>query len=175
MSAQFEKLLPTLVHAGVEFVLVGGVAGIVHGSARATYDVDIVYSRADENIERLAAALAPHKPYLRDAPPALPFAWNAKAIRSGLNFTLTTELGDIDLFGELVGGDTYRDVLPHSFEVEAFGVRFKCIDLPNSDPDQGSSRSSEGQGSIGRASSSAGRKQEVRLIVESVAPKDNGK
>jgi len=47
-----------------------------------------------------------------------------------LNFTLTTELGDIDLFGELVGGDTYRDLLPHSFEVEAFGVRFKCIDLP---------------------------------------------
>ena len=130
MSAQFEKLLPTLVHAGVEFVLVGGVAGIVHGSARATYDVNIVYSRADENIERLASALAPHKPYLRDAPPALPFAWNAKAIRSGLNFTLTTELGDIDLFGELVGGDTYRDLLPHSFEVEAFGVRFKCIDLP---------------------------------------------
>ena len=175
MSAQFEKILPTLVHAGVEFVLVGGVAGIVHGSARATYDVDIVYSRADENIERLASALAPHKPYLRDAPPALPFAWNAKAIRSGLNFTLTTELGDIDLFGELVGGDTYRDLLPHSFEVEAFGVRFKCIDLPTLIRIKEAAGSSEGQGSIGRASSSAGRKQEVRLIVESVAPKDNGK
>ena len=48
MSAQFEKLLPTLVRAGVEFVLVGGVAGIVHGSARATYDIDVVYARADE-------------------------------------------------------------------------------------------------------------------------------
>jgi predicted nucleotidyltransferase len=60
----------------------------------------------------------------------LPFAWNAKTIRSGLNFTLTTELGDLDLFGELAGGDTYSDLLPHSFEVEAFGVRFKCIDLP---------------------------------------------
>jgi hypothetical protein len=122
--------MPTLVRAGVEFVLVGGVAGIVHGAARATYDIDIVYLRADENIERLASALAPHKPYLRDAPPGLPFAWNAKTIRSGLNFTLTTELGDIDLFGELVGGDTYQGLLPHSFEVEAFGVRFKCVDLP---------------------------------------------
>jgi predicted nucleotidyltransferase len=130
VSAQFENLLPTLVGAGVEFVLVGGVAGIVHGSARATYDVDVVYSRADENIERLASALASHKPYLRDTPPGLPFTWNPKTIRSGLNFTLTTELGDIDLFGELVGGDTYRDLLPHSFEVEAFGVRFKCVDLP---------------------------------------------
>ncbi len=130
VSAQFEKLLPVLARAGVEFVLVGGVAGIVHGSARATYDVDVVYSRADENIERLASAIARHKPYLRDAPPGLPFTWNAKAVRSGLNFTLTTELGDIDLFGELVGGDTYQDLLDHSFEVEAFGVRFKCVDLP---------------------------------------------
>lgn len=43
---------------------------------------------------------------------------------------LTTELGDIDLFGEVAGAETYSDLLPHSFEVEAFGVRFKCIDLP---------------------------------------------
>jgi predicted nucleotidyltransferase len=130
VSAQFEKLLPTLVRAGVDFVLVGGVAGIVHGSARATYDIDIVYSRAEQNIERLASAIASHKPYLRDASLGLPFTWNAKTIHSGLNFTLTTELGDIDLFGELVGGDTYQDLLAHSFEVEGFGVRFKCVDLP---------------------------------------------
>jgi len=46
-----------------------------------------------------------------------------------LNFTLTTKLGDVDLFAEVAGGETYSDLLPHSFEVEAFGVRFKCIDL----------------------------------------------
>ena len=53
-----------------------------------------------------------------------------KQSRSGLNFTLTTDLGDIDLLGEVAGAETYSDLLPHSFEVEAFGVRFKCIDLP---------------------------------------------
>ena len=106
MSADFDKLLPTLARAGIEFVLVGGVAGIIHGSARATYDVDLVYSRTDENIERLASALAPHAPYLRDAPSGLPFGWNAKTIRNGLNFTLTTDLGDIDLFGEIASGGT---------------------------------------------------------------------
>ena len=84
----------------------------------------------DENIEHLVNALAPHTPYLRDAPPGLPFSWDAKTIRSGLNFTLATNLGDIDLFGEVAGGETYDDLVPHSFEVEAFGVRFKCIDLP---------------------------------------------
>ena len=60
MSAEFEKLLPTLVIGGVDFILVGGVAGIVHGAARATYDVDLVYSRSDANIERLAHTLGPH-------------------------------------------------------------------------------------------------------------------
>lgn len=129
MSPDLEKVIPTLVRAGVEFVVIGGVAGIVHGSARATHDVDLVYSRIGENIQQLTDALAPHNPYLRDTPSGLPFAWDAKTIRNGLNFTLTTDLGDIDLFGE-VAGETYNDLLPHSFEVEAFGVRFKCLDLP---------------------------------------------
>jgi predicted nucleotidyltransferase len=130
VSPDLERLLPTLVRAGVEFIVIGGVAAIVHGSARATFDVDLVYSRTHENTERLAAALAPHGPYPRDVPPNLPFSWDAKTISAGLNFTLTTKLGDLDLFGEVAGGETYQDLLAHSFDVDAFGVRFKCIDLP---------------------------------------------
>jgi predicted nucleotidyltransferase len=130
VSPDLERLLPTLVRAGAEFIVVGGVAGTIHGSARATYDVDLLYARNEENIQRLVNSLAPYKPYLREAPPGLPFAWDSKTIRNGLNFTLTTDLGDIDLLGELVGCETYSDLLPHSFEVEAFGVCFKCIDLP---------------------------------------------
>ena|SRR6476659_7765533 len=51
-------------------------------------------------------------------------------IRNRLNFTLTTDRGDIDLLGEVAGRETYQTLLPHSFELEAFGIRFKCIDLP---------------------------------------------
>ena len=130
MSPNLEKLLPTFVGARVEFIIIGGVAGILHGSARATYDVDLVYSRNEQNIQRLASVLAPYNPYLRNAPVGLPFVWDTKTIRHGLNFTLTTTVGDIDLLGEVADGDTYSDLLPHSFEVEAFGVRFKCLDLP---------------------------------------------
>jgi predicted nucleotidyltransferase len=129
VSPDLEKVIPTLVHGGADFIVIGGVAGIIHGSARATYDVDLLYSRTERNIQRLANSLALYKPYLREAPPGLPFAWDAKTIRNGVNFTLTTELGDIDLLGD-VGGETYQTLLPHSFEVEAFGVRFKCLDLP---------------------------------------------
>ena len=130
MAVDLAQIIPPLVRAKVDFILIGGMAAILHGSARVTFDVDLVYSRTDENIQRLADALASHKPYLRGAPPDLPFAWDAKTIRSGLNFTLTTALGDVDLFGEVAGGDTYQDLSAHSFEIEAFGVRFNCIDLP---------------------------------------------
>jgi hypothetical protein len=67
---------------------------------------------------------------LRDTAAGLPFVWDAKTIRGGLNFTLTTSLGDVDLFGEVARGETYQDLLTRSFDVEAFGVRFKCVDLP---------------------------------------------
>jgi len=150
VSAEFERLLPALVKGGVDFVLIGGVAGIVHGSARVTYDVDLVYSRTDENIRHLARALEPHSPYLRDAPPALPFRWDEKTIRRGLNFTLTTTLGDLDLFGETSGGNTYNDLLPQSFDVEAFGIQFKCVDLPT----------------LIRLKESAGRAKDLEAIAE---------
>ena len=78
-----------------------GVAATIHGSARVTQDLDIVYARTPENFARLVAALAPHAPYLRGAPPGLPFRWDAETIRRGLNFTLTTTLGDVDLLNTM--------------------------------------------------------------------------
>ena len=103
MAVDLAQIIPPLVKAKVDFILIGGMAAILHGSARVTFDVDLVYSRTDENIERLVTALAPHCPYLRDAPPKLPFSWDAKTISGGLNFTLTTKLGDVDLFAEVAG------------------------------------------------------------------------
>ncbi|MEO5719987.1 MAG: hypothetical protein ABIR71_00775 [Chthoniobacterales bacterium] len=130
MDPDFDKLLPALVHGGVEFILVGGVAAVVHGAARVTYDVDLVYARSPANCERMVDALRPFAPYLRDAPPGLPFAWEPRRLRHGLNFTLTTAAGDVDLLGEIIGGGTYEQLLPHTSEIEAFAVRFRCVTLP---------------------------------------------
>lgn len=69
----YRELIGALAEAEVEFVLVGGLAATVHGSARLTQDVDVVYARNDANLTRLAAALMPYSPYLRGAPPNLPF------------------------------------------------------------------------------------------------------
>jgi len=129
MTTDFKRIIPHLVAHDIEFVLIGGVAAAAHGSARATYDVDVVYARNSANLERLAAALAPLKPYLRGAPPGLPFRWNVETIRSGLNFTLTTSLGDLDVLGEVAGGGTYEQLLPHTLEAEMFDVKLRVVTL----------------------------------------------
>jgi len=125
----FEKLIGALVGAQVEFIVVGGLAATVHGSARLTQDVDVVYARTDANITRLVAALAPFRPYLRGAPAGLPFDWSEATIRRGLNFTLTTTVGDIDLLGEITGGGCYEMLEKHTISVDLFDHECKCIDL----------------------------------------------
>jgi hypothetical protein len=124
------KLVLALADADVEFILIGGLAANAHGSARVTTDVDVSYGRSPANLKRVVKALAPLKPYLRGAPPGLPFDWSAATLKAGLNFTLTTTIGPIDLLGEIVGGGTYDDLLPHSSKVRAFGRDLMLLDLP---------------------------------------------
>lgn len=124
------RLLTALHKAEVAFVVVGGIAARVHGSARVTQDIDIVYARANENLTRLIRALRPFKPYLRGAPRGLPFEWSVATLRAGLNFTLTTTVGDIDLLGEIVGGGRYENLAPHTVTVRVFEHDTMVLDLP---------------------------------------------
>jgi hypothetical protein len=91
----FETLIRFTGTAEVEFILVGGSAATAHGSSRLTVDPDIVYSRSQQNLDRLTSCLA-HHPYLRGAPEGLPFQLNVETLRRGLNFTLITDIGALD-------------------------------------------------------------------------------
>jgi hypothetical protein len=125
----FAGVIRTLVDARVDFIIVGGVAATVHGSARLTRDVDVVYARTLENMRRLVDALAPHNPYLRGAPQGLPFLWDFNTIQRGLNFTLTTRLGDLDLLGELTGGGGFEQLREHASSVRVFDRDVQVLDL----------------------------------------------
>lgn len=127
--AEVEKLLQVLHQHSVEYVLVGGVAAAVQGATRLTFDIDLCYGRNQENLERLASALAPFHPYLRGADPGLPFTLDVRTLGSGLNFTLTTEIGDIDLFGELRGLGSYEDVRQYSQTLKLFGLPCQVLTL----------------------------------------------
>ncbi len=113
----------------MDFVIIGGVAGALLGAARATFDLDIAYSRQPGNLRRLAAALAPLNPYLRGAPPGLPFRLDVATLERGLNFTLVTDLGWLDILGEVAGAGTYEQLLARSHEIETFGVRCRGLDI----------------------------------------------
>lgn len=126
----FERLLSVLTTAGVEFIVIGGFAATAHGSAHTTVDLDVVYRRTPDNLGRLAGALGPLRPYLRGAPAGLPFRLDPDTLRQGLNFTLVTEAGDLDLLGEATGGGTYEALLPHSEVRDVGGLECRFVDLP---------------------------------------------
>lgn len=125
----FARLLHTLVEGDVEFIVIGGMAAVAHGSAHVTVDLDVVYARTDDNIERLAKALEPLSPYLRGAPAGLPFSFDPPTIRAGLNFTLTTSAGDLDLLGEASGAGTFANIVDRTTALTVFGVECRFVDL----------------------------------------------
>ncbi len=124
-----QRLLEVLADAGTEFVVIEGVAMVLRGSSRVTIDIDVCYARSDANLARLAHALAPHHPRLRGAPEDLPFLWDARTLRSGLNFTLSTDLGDLDLLGEVPGLGTFAAVARGATSLEIGRVQARVLDL----------------------------------------------
>ena len=104
-------------------------AGITHGLTRPTFDVDVLYRRANRNHERIEEAMAGINLYYRGAPPELAFRFNSSMIASGMNFTLTSDEGDIDLLGEVAGGGAHKDPHPSSIAIERDGIRVPVLGL----------------------------------------------
>lgn len=125
-------LLNALVRHGVDFVLVGGMAGIALGSSYPTYDLDVAYARDEANLERLARALEELRVSLRVKGEAadLPFLPDARTLANGANFTFMTEFGMFDVLGDLAGVRSYEDLRRDATleEVEGHRIRVASID-----------------------------------------------
>ena len=129
MVTDFSGLLLRLAEHDVRFVIIGGVALVLHGSARVTRDLDICYARDDENLDRLSRALAPFSPALRGAPPGLPFQLDAPTLKAGLNFTLQTGAGDVDLLGEVTGVGGFAEIAATADTQIVYGTRVMVMSL----------------------------------------------
>jgi hypothetical protein len=124
-----EKAIIAMASNAVDVVLIGGVALNLHSSAYVTYDIDFCYSRKRENLDRLASALRPFKPRLRNFPPELPFILDAGTLVNGTVFTLETLIGDIDLLAEVPGIGDFDNVLAESEEFELFGHSLNVLSI----------------------------------------------
>jgi len=127
----FREILDALFEHRVDCIILGGVALILHGSTRVTFDLDILYQRSHENIARLVTALIPFDPKLRlpDGKP-VDFPFDEHTIWNGANFTLWTPDFDIDLLASTEDLPSYEAVLPESEVVETNrGRTFRILSL----------------------------------------------
>lgn len=99
---------------------------VLHISQKTSIFVII---RTTENLKKIAKALAPFNPRLRDFPKELPFVWDEITLQNGTNFTLETDIGDIDLLGEVSGVGDFKAVESESVEMEILDVFVKVISL----------------------------------------------
>lgn len=126
-----EAILSALVRGEVRFVLVGGVAMRLHGSASFTEGLDVFYSRDRDNLAALAGALRPHAPRLRGAPPDLPFSWELRTLEAGTNFALDTDAGPLELLGELSGVSSFRDLSSRAVHLRLRDLYVPVASLPD--------------------------------------------
>jgi hypothetical protein len=109
-APRLDAMLGPLIDKGVDFVVVGGMAGSAHGSTYPSFDLDVAYNRDLENLERMVAALTEIGVRLRGGPPDLPFLLDVRTLENGANFTFMTKYGDLDILGDAAGVRSYAEL-----------------------------------------------------------------
>jgi len=127
-----ERILDVLVAHGVQFVLIGGLAAVAHGSPLLTEDVDVTPEVSERNLDRLAQALRRLDARVRhpDIPEGLPFAWDATSLASAISWNLTTPHGDLDISFTPAGTAGYASLISES---RPFSFRGVTVQLANLD------------------------------------------
>jgi hypothetical protein len=126
---QLLKLLEVLSHAEVEFVLVGGAAAFAHGSTMVTQDLDICGSMTSENTERIAKALAAYAPKHRISKEKPAFTPEQASNQHFNNIYLSTDLGQLDILGQVKGIGDYEAALAASQDLPIGDFTIKILSL----------------------------------------------
>jgi hypothetical protein len=113
----------------VEFVLIGGMACVVHGSQVVTQDVDICAPLTLENLRRLCAALQDSHPRFRMSRELRPLPQNPEELDKFQNLYLLTDLGQLDVLSEIAGIGKYVEVEQHVIQVNLAGNSVRVLDL----------------------------------------------
>jgi hypothetical protein len=119
-----------LADGGVDFVVIGGVAAILHGSARATFDLDVCFASDAENLGALGTTLTTLEARPRGVKEPVPFVPDAAALRRVEVLTLTTAAGDLDVLRAPSGAPRYDVLRAHAdrYDVGGFEVRVASVE-----------------------------------------------
>jgi hypothetical protein len=121
--------LRTLSESKSRFLVVGGLAAVLNGAPIQTYDIDIVYSRSPENIERLLAVLASLDAVFR-LQPERHLRPTASHLSGNGHLNLLTNGGPLDLLATIGRNLSYEQLLPHSAEMRiGEGIHVQVLDL----------------------------------------------
>ena len=129
MRRDFFILLKKLVNEGVEFVIVGGFAGVVHGCTYVTEDLDICFDFSCVNLMRLKKALSALNPVHRMTTNRKKLELNEKNCRQFKNLYLDTDIGRLDCLSFISGIGQFDEVKKASCVIEAEGIRFMVLDI----------------------------------------------
>jgi hypothetical protein len=122
-------LLLRLVAGGVDFVVVGGIAAIAHGSPHFTQDLDISYASDDANLERLGAVLVDLGARLRGVTDDVPFVPDGRTLRRTRVLTLETPIGPINLLAQPDGSPVYDRLREGAVRADVDGVQVLVASL----------------------------------------------
>lgn len=125
------RLLGTLVTHGVDFVVVGGIAVVLHGSARVTKDLDIVYAPEAPNLEALGKALGELEASLVGIEEKVPFVPDARTLARTSILTLETAAGRLDLLREPSGAPDYAELRDRAEEYDVGSFRVRVATIPH--------------------------------------------
>jgi hypothetical protein len=125
------QLLQRLADSRVEFVVVGGFAGVLHGSALVTRDLDICAVLTPENIERLRETPKDLNPRHRMTPQRLSFLQVPGPGESESNLYLETDWGVVDILSSIIGLGDFESIRANSESFEVGGKACRLISLPD--------------------------------------------
>lgn len=115
---ELEEILKRLILRRVEFVLVGGFAGVVHGAPIVTRDIDVCLKFTHDNLDRLASAFQDMHPVHRLAAQPIPFEITDTNWNRFRNIYLQTDLGILDCLGEVLGIGDFDQVISESESID---------------------------------------------------------
>jgi hypothetical protein len=127
--SDFLSLLQRLARAGVDFVIVGGYAGVVHGCTYVTQDVDIACDFSPANLLALQRAVSDLHPVHRMTPGRKPLDLTPGNAAEFRNLYLDTDLGHLDCLSEVQGIGPYEHVKHASQLIEIEGMPLRVLAL----------------------------------------------